>query len=372
MAKDVIDIMDYANGQVFTTALAKGIQRVFITGCGDSYHAAVGAKLAFHQLAGLPCQAMPAMEFSRYQAGFLPPPVSGANLVIGVSVSGQVSRTVEAIRLARMAGAITVAITGNRNTDLARAAEYVLEAPLPPMANEGPGVIVPGTRSYIASLISLYQAAIHIGLGRGLLAENKSTMYQDILDRIPVAMAESITLNDDTMTKMANLWRDAENFVFCGAGPGYGTAMFSAAKILEASGDSASAQELEEWAHLEYFARCQNTPTIIISAANRDLDRALEIAVAAKTIGRRLALVVPDGSVLSKTEHRDLLLTTAGDVPESFYPLVASIPGMLFAEVRSRTIDETYFRGFTGGRNIEGGGGISRIRTSHQLQEIPR
>jgi hypothetical protein len=43
-------------------------------------------------------------------------------------------------------------------------------------------------------------------------------------------------------------------FVFGGAGPLYGVAMFSAAKMLEASGDPAMAQETEEWATCNILA----------------------------------------------------------------------------------------------------------------------
>ena len=48
------------------------VQRVFITGCGDSHHAALNAELAFEQLVGLPCEPMTAMQFGRYATPFLP------------------------------------------------------------------------------------------------------------------------------------------------------------------------------------------------------------------------------------------------------------------------------------------------------------
>jgi len=54
-------------------------------------------------------------------------------------------------------------------------------------------------------------------------------------------------------------------------------------------GDPALGQETEEWAHLQYFARAAATPTFIITAADRDLSRATEVAVAAKAVGRRVA-----------------------------------------------------------------------------------
>ena len=135
--------------------------------------------------------------------------------------------------MARDAGAITLAITGSRKTDLAREAEHILEASVPSIANKGHNLVVPGTRSYIASLISLYLAAIHIGKGRGFLTPETAAKSHNDLAEIPDAMAKSIALNDEPGTTIiANQWYDAESFVFCGAGPSYGAALFSAAKII--------------------------------------------------------------------------------------------------------------------------------------------
>jgi glutamine---fructose-6-phosphate transaminase (isomerizing) len=52
------------------------------------------------------------------------------------------------------------------------------------------------------------------------------------------------------------------------------------------------------------------------------------------------------------------------NLPEMFSPLLSAIPGSLFAAYRAAVLDEPFFRNFEGGRNPEGGGGISRIRTS--------
>jgi len=52
---------------------------------------------------------------------------------------------------------------------------------------------------------------------------------------------------------------------------------------------------------------------------------------------------------------------------EMFAPVISAIPGSLFAAYRADVIGEPFFRNFTGGRSQEGGGGISRIRTSETI-----
>ena len=89
---------------LFTTA-----SHIYITGCGDSYFAGLAARYAFARYAGVPTEALEALEFGRYAAEFLPPD----SLVFGISNSGKATRSVEALVNARLGGAHTVAITGN-------------------------------------------------------------------------------------------------------------------------------------------------------------------------------------------------------------------------------------------------------------------
>ncbi|GAG62475.1 unnamed protein product [marine sediment metagenome] len=185
------------------------------------------------------------------------------------------------------------------------------------------------------------------------------------------AIKTTIERSDKPAQELARSWSDANEFVFVGSGPNFGTALFSAAKILEASGDPALGQDLEEWAHLQYFARAVPTPTFIINAGTRDLSRAVEVAIAAKTIGRRVVVITPpENEVLS--EIGGSILGIAAGVREAFSPLITTIPGELFAAYRADMIAEPFFRDFRGGRSIEEGGGISRIRTSKMLEDIPQ
>ena len=73
------------------------------------------------------------------------------------------------MRLARQAGAVGVALTGTPDAPLAQAAEKVFKTTVPPLPDELRGLAVPGVRSYLASQMALYSAAIRIGEVRGHL-----------------------------------------------------------------------------------------------------------------------------------------------------------------------------------------------------------
>lgn len=357
-----------AAADVLAAALCTPLRQVYLLGCGDSHMAAVGAELAFHTLTGVPTRAVTALQFARYTVPFLAEPHDGRTLVIGVSVSGEVARTIEAVRLARQAGATTVALTGALQSRLAVSAEYVLQTIVPALPSP---VHAPGVRSYMASLLMLYAGATVIGQVRNALSLAEAAATRDELHQMPEAIAATLRANDEATERLVTSWRDAPEFVFLGAGPNYGAALFSAAKLLEASGDAALGQDTEEWAHLQYFAREPRTPTFIIDALGQSHSRACEVAAAAKAIGRRVAAIVPLGETAISAQA-EAVLPVRGDVREVFSPLLYSLAGMLLANYRTEVLQESYFRCFGGGRSVREGGGASRVQSSAiQEQLIP-
>ena len=365
LIREVAHSYDEAVRATLDDRLGRSIQRIYLTGCGDSHHAAVGSELAFEHLTGLPIEALTSMQFARYAAESLPTSEPGGNLVIGTSVSGEVSRTLEALLLGKKYGATTLALTATPASRIGRAVRFMIDTTQPPF-RDTPRLIVPGMRSYVANQVGLLLVAIRIGEARGQLLADEARLLRREIENLGDAAEKTILANEGVTQALADDWQDAREFVFVGAGPNYASALFSAAKILEASGDPAMGQDTEEWAHLQYFAREASTPTFLISAGGRDLSRAAEVAVAARQLGRRVAAVVPV-SALSITSQASRVLPLAEGVREMFSPVISAIPGSLFAAYRADVIGEPYFRNFGGGRSFEGGGGISRIRSSETL-----
>lgn len=371
LVRAIAQPFDAAARQAFDFATCASAKRVYLVGCGDSHHAPVGAELAFHQLAKAPTQALSSLTFSRYVAGFLPATGPNTNLVIGVSVSGVVSRTIEALAMARQAGAVTVALTGSPSGPLGQTAAQVFETFVPPLPDEMRGLVVPGIRSYLASQIALLMAALRIGEVRGALTTAAADAERKQIAELADVIEATIRSCEPIVNELAQSWRGAAQFEFVGAGPLYGAAMFSAAKLLEASGDSAIAQETEEWSHLQYFAADADIPLILLSANQFDADRMAEIARAAQSIGRPTALVsTPEAAEIS--QYVDVILPIPRPIPERYASIVYSIPGELLAAARAESIDASYFRNFEGGRTVDWADGASRIRSSQMIRELRR
>ncbi|HSQ28194.1 MAG TPA: SIS domain-containing protein [Anaerolineales bacterium] len=341
----------------------QSFDHLYLMGCGDSHHVSVATQLAFRVLAGIETEALTAMHFARYTADSLHHPQRC--LVAGVSVSGEVSRTLESMLLARKAGAKVLALTATSTSRIARAADVVVDTTQPPF-QDPEGMVIPGVRSYVANQIGLLLLAIHFGEQRRRISHQESEGYRQQIYNLAEAIETTIEMNDSRVKDLAGQWADETEFIFCGSGPGFAAALFSAAKILEATGDAAIGQDLEEWAHLQYFAKKVSTPTFVISGGERDESRALEVVIAAMTIGRRVAIITPAGKTGFFPESA-VKFPFVNGVPEMFQALLTMLPGSLFAAHRAELLSEPYFRDFSGGRSKEGGGGISRIRTSETL-----
>ena len=147
--------------------------------------------------------------------------------------------------------------------------------------------------------------------------------------------------------------------------------MFSAAKVLEASGDPALGQDTEEWSHLQYFIADNTIPAVLLSADGFDADRMAEVARAAQSIGRPLALVSTEDAAEIR-QYVDTLLPIPRHVPERYASIVYSIPGELLAAARAASIGSAYFCNFEGGRRVDWAHGASAIYESNIITELKR
>jgi glucosamine--fructose-6-phosphate aminotransferase (isomerizing) len=318
---------------------ADTIKRVIICGCGDSFHASLSAQMAFSAWSSRACQSVSAMNAARYTLPALP---GGADcLVIGISASGEVARTREALGLAGKAGMQTLAITVNAESSLARESQLSLSLAMPPFP-EGPGLL-----SFLASLLMCYASALALS-GEDVQREVDATVAR-LLERLERWIAEEAAAG----AEFAHLTSKGPPVLFMGSGPAYGMALFSAAKLAEAAGVLSWGEDVEEWSHIEYFCEPAASPLWLLSAHGRAASREIEIEEAAKCIGRRLLVSRWMGSPADNPGDREALA-----------PLALWAGPAAYASHLATALGEVPFRGFAGGRSREEGGGASRIRSS--------
>jgi glucosamine--fructose-6-phosphate aminotransferase (isomerizing) len=300
--------------------------------------AGLAAELAFEQIAGIPTEPMRAMKSGRYAAPYTGSHYPHNPLVIGISVSGTVSRTREALGLFAQKGLPTIALTGNPESPLAQLADKVLDCTIP----EFP--FAPGVRNYRMSLLALYLLAIRLGEVQDRYSQNEAKkLRQDLLSTAEAIEATAEAVNQKTL-ELAKAVAEEKSFVYVGDGPNFATALFGAAKVIEAAGSHAMGQESEEWAHLQFFTSVDTTtPTFLISPGYRGHHRVGDLMAPLKRIGRITVAIVPEGDQVVGP-HADWVLPVIGDIREAFTPMVYPVATELFAGHLSDVTGEPIFR----------------------------
>jgi glucosamine--fructose-6-phosphate aminotransferase (isomerizing) len=305
--------------------------RMYLVGCGDSHYAGLATRFAFERWSGVPTEALESLEFSRYAVDAAPTDA----LVVAVSNSGRVVRTVECAQVANARGIATLGLTYNPSSTLARTATMLLPWKYPDVG------FGPGTLSYLASQVALYALAVRMGQLTGRLDDAAARATLDAINACGVSIESTIGFNDDTAEQVAATLPDSGLVCVIGGGPNYATAVFGMAKFIEAAAYPAVGQELEEWAHEQYFCTSPGTTTVVIAPPGASTDRAREQLQAVRDVGGR-GLVVCDAADRVTATLADAVLPVHAPPDELLSPLVTSVPLELltlrFAQRLGRTM----------------------------------
>ena len=242
---------DPAIDRLARSLVEEGVDNIYMTGCGDSYLAGAAAALAFARHAGVAAEGIHALDLARYRVRYLPE----KSAVLCVSSSGEVGRTIEAAAQAREFGHRVIALTGSDKSRLAAESRDILALTYPAVG------ATPGTISYLAMLMTLFELALSWGAARGRDRSSARTS----LERAPTLAADTIARNEEPAAQLAERLANHSVITFVGAGPNEATARFGAAKLLEGPQMRGVATNLEEWAHGEYFVTRDNQAVIVVA-----------------------------------------------------------------------------------------------------------
>ena len=300
---------------VLTPSEWQAVKKVYLTGDGDSYHASCAAEMAFQVIADVACEPLSAQRFLDYRAAWMRSAAPPHTLVIATSASGGTERVVQAIERAKEYGALTVALTGTPNSAVTQVADRSVVVELPHKERS------PGIRTYQASLMGMLLVAIQLAERQGRYAQEET----DRLRQEIIALAEVVDATTNAIRagcrEVADMIAASPIVVMLGSGPSYGTALYSAAKLVEAAGVFTLGQDLEEWWHVERFAYPLDMPVFVIAPPGRSHWRAQSVAATARGLGRRVIAVTHTDDT-EVTRHAHMVLPVHGEVREEFSPLL--------------------------------------------------
>jgi glucosamine--fructose-6-phosphate aminotransferase (isomerizing) len=290
-----------------------GIEHLYTTGCGDSAFAGAAAVLAFQKHAGIDAEGVHALDLARYRIRYLPE----RSAVVCISFSGKVGRTIEAAVQARRFGHRVIALTGTLDSPLAQQATDIVQLSVPTLGYS------PGTSTYLALLLALYQLALAWGAEQG----RDVAMARDALQRLPALAGTALEATDEPARVVAERFVRQPWITFLGGGPNLATAQFGAAKLFEGPQLLGVAANVEEWAHEQYFVSGKGTPLVLIAPSGASFDRASEILAELEYIGADTAFI--------SDAHPPVVPRTWIPLPvgiaEEFSPVLAALPLSMIA-----------------------------------------
>jgi glutamine---fructose-6-phosphate transaminase (isomerizing) len=232
-------------------------------------------------------------------------------LVVGISQSGQSPDIVEVVREGRRQGALTLAITNEAASPLAQAAELVLEL------EAGTERSVAATKTYTAQLMVL---AMLSAAWRG-----EAQAWAE-LEALPGQLEATLEANQAT-SGIAERQREHSRLVVLGRGYNLSTAFEITLKVKETSGVMAHGYSSADFLHGPKAILDRTLPVMVVSPG-RVFDDLDSIAALAREQGAPLIAVSDRPDVLAAA---DVALRLPAGVPEWLSPLVAVVPGQLWA-----------------------------------------
>jgi glutamine---fructose-6-phosphate transaminase (isomerizing) len=312
-------LLDGAMGPIDEVARAvreRRIDLVVIAARGTSDHAAIYAQYILGARNGL-LVALAAPSLASLYG--LPPRLHNA-LVLGISQSGRSPDVVGVLEEARRQGALTVGITNDRTSELASAAEHVVEL------EAGPERAIAATKTYLAetAVIALLSAAL--SGDPGSRAE---------LRALPAALREALLVEDEVVS-LAEAWAQEDQCVVLARGFQYATAREWALKLKELAYVLADPYSAADFQHGPIALVQDGFPVLSVATTGPALAGMVELLGRLRKARARLLVLSDDPEAL---EMGDGVLLPA--VPEWLAPLVAIIPAQLFAYhlARARGID---------------------------------
>jgi len=300
---------------------AAGRSRFIFAGVGTSYHGALTAERWMRQQSAGQADARAEEAFELMHS---PLALGRGDVVVVLTHTGGTKDSLEVLREARAAGAMTLAVTGEVG------ASGFPETDFHFVTGEGEATFA-YTKSYTSAMALV--ALLVIGfcesrVGSANAAGADASMLTAAgVARMPGLLRKALGAEAD-IRAAARAMATRTGFAFLGAGLGWFTAMEAALKVKETSYLPAQGYQTEEILHGPFSGLDQSSAVIAFLTGEPSDDRARDVLRAAKEIGAyRMAVALPHGNRNLDCDQ----IIEAPDGPSWMSPFLHLIPAQLLA-----------------------------------------
>ncbi|MCC5944535.1 MAG: glutamine--fructose-6-phosphate transaminase (isomerizing) [Bernardetiaceae bacterium] len=291
--------------------------RIIIIGCGTSWHAGLVAEYIIEDVARIPVEVEYASEF-RYRN----PVINKGDAVIAISQSGETADTLAALELAKSHGATIYGVCNVVGSSIARASHegaYI---------HAGPEIGVASTKAFTAQVVVLSLMGLMLAKHRKTISEHQLSEILLELERIPEKVEKALKSNAQ-IEYIADIFKDARNFLYLGRGYNFPVALEGALKLKEISYIHAEGYPAAEMKHGPIALIDEEMPVVVIATRDSSYDKIVSNIQEVKARKGKVIAIVSEGDTLIPTMVDHVI-----EVPmthEMLMPLLSVIPLQLLS-----------------------------------------
>jgi glucosamine--fructose-6-phosphate aminotransferase (isomerizing) len=304
--------------------------RIIIVACGTSWHAGLVAEYIFEDWLRIPVEVEYASEF-RYRN----PIITEKDVVIAISQSGETADTLAAIKLAKQKGAFVYGVCNVVGSTISR------ETHSGTYTHAGPEIGVASTKAFTTQITVLTMIALKLAKVKGTISQSNYMKHLRELELIPSCVEETLR-SDEKIKAIAEVFKDASNFLYLGRGYNFPVALEGALKLKEISYIHAEGYPAAEMKHGPIALIDEHMPVVVIAVNSNHYEKVVSNIEEIKARKGKIIAVVTEGDTTVK-ELADYIM----EVPktsENLSPLVTTIPLQLLsyhiAVMLGRNVDQ--------------------------------
>ena len=290
--------------------------RIIISACGTSWHAALVGEYMMEQYTGIPVEVEYASEF-RYRH----PIITSRDTVIFISQSGETADTLAALKEAKKKGALCLGICNVVGSSIARESEAGV------YIHAGPEIGVASTKAFTSQLLVLSLITLLIARRKNLNQPEGHEIIEEMQNL--TKKVEVILKQNELIEKIADKYVDCRNFLYLGRGYHFPVALEGALKLKEISYIHAEGYPAAEMKHGPIALIDNNMPVVFIATKDSVYEKVVSNIEEVKARkGRILAIVNEDDNQIEKLVDHVIKIPKTINMLQ---PILSVIPLQLLA-----------------------------------------
>ena len=287
-----------------------------IVACGTAFHAGMVGEYMLEEYAGIPTDVDLASEF-RYRKSIL----GNRAAVLAISQSGETADTMAAIKEAKRRGILSLGIVNTVGSSLSRETEAGV------YNRAGIEVGVASTKAFTSQLTILALLTLYLGRQRDLSVIMGQRIAKE-LKLLPNLAKKVLDINGQ-IKKLAEKYKDHNNFLYIGRKYNYPIALEGALKLKEISYIHAEGYGAGEMKHGSIALIDESFPTMVIVPTDSVYDKTVSNIEEIRARKGPVIAVATEGNQSIKKLVQDVIYIPK--TLEMLTPILSVIPLQLFA-----------------------------------------